>query len=170
VRSEAGRAPSPSVAIIDSQSVKTVRHGAERGFDGGKRVKGRKRHILVDTLGLLLAVLVHRADIHDSQRAPHLLDRLQGEAPRMQVVFADQGYEATPTQLIWRVFGWLWKVVARDPGQKGFVVLKKRWIVERTFAWLGNCRRLSKDYEVLPPVSEAMVQLSAIRLMVRRLG
>ena len=170
VRQRAGREPSPSAAVIDSQSVKTTHVGGPRSFDGGKRINGRKRHVLTDTLGLLLAVLVHPAGVHDSQRVPHRLDRAQGHVPRLEVIFADQGYEATPKGLIWRVFGWLIRVVEREPGQKGFVVLKKRWVVERTFAWLGLSRRLSKDYEGLPEVSEAMVQLSAIRLMVQRLG
>ncbi|MEM1042690.1 MAG: IS5 family transposase [Bacteroidota bacterium] len=170
VRRRADRDASPSAAIIDSPSVKTICHGSERGFDSGKRVKGRKRHILTDTLGLLLGVLVHEAGGNDSQYAPHLLDRVQGEVPRLEVIFADQGYRYTPAGLIWRVFGWLWRIVEREPGQRGFVVLQKRWVVERTFAWLGNYRRLSRDYEVLPAVSEAMIQLSAVRLMVRRLA
>src|SRR5690606_12735426 len=166
-RRKAGREPSPSAAVIDSQSVKTSHVGGPRGFDGGKRVHGRKRHILVDTLGLLLAVLVHPADVHDSQRVPHLLDRVQGEVPRLRAVFADEGYAATPAGLVWRVFGWALSLVRREA--PWFAVLPKRWVVERTFAWLGGYRRLSKDYERLPAVSEAMVQLSAIRLMARRL-
>lgn len=163
-----GRRPSPSVAIIDSQSVKTTQVGGPRGYDGGKNVTGRKRHILVDTLGFLLAVLVQSAGLNDSQQAPHLLRRLVGKVPRLKVIFADEGYRGTPAGLVDRVFGWLWKLVRRDPEEKGFVVLTKRWIVERTFGWFGGYRRLSKDYEQLPEVSEAMVQLAAIRMMVRR--
>jgi len=176
VRRRAGRAPSPSAAIIDSQSVPTSHVGGVRGLDGAKWVKGRKRHLVTDTLGLPLAVLVHAANINDSQRAPHLLDRVQGLAPRLEVVFADSGYEATPVGLVWRVFGWRFEVVhrrdRRNRGRgrrKGFVLEPKRWVVERTFGWLGGYRRLSKDYERLCVTSEAMVQLSAIRLLTKRI-
>lgn len=131
LRVKLGREPSPRAAVIDSQSVKTSHVGGERGFDGGKQVKGRKRHILVDTLGLLLAVLVHPANLADAQQAPHLLRRLVGKVPRLQVIFADQGYQGTPAGLVWRCFGWLWEVVHRAKGERGFGVLKKRWIVER---------------------------------------
>lgn len=149
-RQRAGRDASPSVAIIDSQSVKTSHVGGPRRFDGGKRVHGRKRHILTDTLGLLLAVVVHPAGDNDSQWSVRLLDRIQGHAPRLEAVLADQGYAAVPTRLVWRVFGWLWQVVVRDPVRKGFVVVKQRWVVERTFSWFGGYRRLSTDYEALP--------------------
>lgn len=170
VRVKAGRNPNPSAAIIDSQSVKTTRRGGLRGFDGGKRVNGRKRHIVVDTLGLLLAVLVHSAGEQESQKAPHLMKRLLGKMPRLEVIFADQGYEGTPAGLVWRVFGWVWHVVRREEGTKGFAVLPKRWIVERTFAWFESYRRLSKDFEFCPRTSEAMIQLAMIRLMLNRLA
>lgn len=144
--------------------------GPGRGFDGGKKVKGRKRHILTDTLGLILAVVVHSARLADSQQAPWVFKRLVGKVPRLKRVYADQGYQGTPAGLVWRCFGWLWHLMQREEGQRGFVVLKKRWIVERTFAWFGGYRRLSKDYEYLPVVSEAMVQLCSIRMMIRRLA
>lgn len=169
VRVKAGRKPSPSAAIIDTQSVKTTRRGGLRGYDGKKCVNGRKRHIVVDTLGFLLAVLVHGADRHESQTAPFVLKRLLGKVPRLRIIFADQGYVGTPTGLVWRVFGWFWHVVRRDPEACGFVVLPKRWVVERTFSWFESYRRLSKDYEFALDTSEAMIEVAMIRLMLNRL-
>lgn len=170
-RVKAGRQPSPSAAIVDSQSIPSSRAGGPgRGYDGGKQVKGRKRHVVTDTMGLILAVLVHSAGIHDSQRLPHVLQKLVGKVPRLKVIFADQGYKGTPDGLLWRCFGWLLQLVKREEGQQGFAVVEKRWVVERTFSWLGGSRRLSKDYEHLPKVSEAMVQISAIRLMIPRVA
>ena len=117
-----------------------------------------------------MAVLVHRADVHESQMAPFVLKRLWGKVPRLRIIFADQGYVGTPTGLIWRVFGWLWHVVRRDPEADGFVVLRKRWVVERTFSWFESYRRLSKDYEFAVDTSEAMIELAMIRLMLNRLA
>ncbi|GIV57688.1 MAG: DDE transposase [Rhodothermaceae bacterium] len=169
LRKLAGRESTPSLVIIDAQSVKTTGQGSERGFDGAKKVKGRKRHIVVDTMGLIWAVVVHSAGIHDSQHAPWVLHRLNGLVPRLRKVLADAGYRGTPGGLVWRVFGWFWEIVERDPASKGFAVLKKRWIVERTFGWLQNYRRLSKDYEYDTQSSEAIIELSMIRLMLNRL-
>ncbi len=169
VRVLAGREPTPALGIIDAQSVKTTRHGGIRGYDAGKKVKRRKRHLVVDTMGLVWAVVVHSARIHDSQAAPVVLGRLFGLVPRLEKVIADAGYRGTPGGLVWRVFGWRWRIVERDPASQGFAVVKQRWIVERTFGWFESYRRLSKDYETLPATSEAMVELAMIRLMLNRL-
>lgn len=170
-RQRAGREPTPSAAVIDSRSVRTSAQGGVRGYDAGKRVKGRKRHVVVDTLGLLLAVEVHAADVPEGQRAPHVLARVR--APRLEVVYADASYQGTPAGLVWRVFGWRFEVVRRRgrPGaaRRGFALEPKRWVVERTFGWLEGYRRLSKDYERLCATSEAMVQLAMTRLMLHRI-
>ena len=111
--------------------------------------------------------MVHSASVNDSQRMPHLLKRIVGKVSLMKAIFADQGYEGTPGGLVWRCFGWLLELVEREKDQKGFAVQEKRWVVERTFSCMGGSRRLAKDYEHLPGVSEAMVKVSAMRLMVR---
>lgn len=131
-------------------------------------MKGRKRHIVVDTLGLLLVVVVHSCALQDPVGAREVLPKLIGRFSRLLKIWADGIYRGTLVQWA-REHGWDLEIVEREPGQKGFVKLPRRWVVERTFAWLGLCRRLSKDYEVLPESSEAWVKLAMIGLMLRRL-
>ncbi len=130
---------------------------------------GRKRHLLVDTLGLLLVVVVHAANIQESDGAKLVLARAAGRFPRLRLIWADRGYKAHFIAWAKATPGWLVEVVAKPSGQRGFAVLPKRWIVERTFAWLGRSRRLSKDDEALPETGEAWVQVAMIHLMLKRL-
>jgi putative transposase len=190
---QAGRARCPAQrrphCIIDSQSVKTTEQGGPHSFDGGKKVNGRKRHLLVDTQGLLLTVVVHPAGIHDRVGAKQVLRALPAMFPRLERIWADQGYagavrawtrEQTGIELE-VVYPW-WRQIKRSLPEmleplgvaQGFHVLPRRWVVERTFAWLGRSRRLSKDYERLrlgaTTDTEALIQIAMTRLMLRRLA
>lgn len=165
-----GREAQPSAAIIDSQSVKTTPVKGIRGYDAGKKVKGRKRHILVDTMGLLLIVLVHAANIQDRNGAKLVFDKAKQYFSHLSLIWADGGYAGKLIAWVFNTHGWMLEIVKRSDNMKGFQVLPRRWVVERTFAWLSFCRRLSKDYEVLPETSEAMIYVAMIRLMVRRLA
>lgn len=172
VRTQAGRDPSPRSSAIDSQSVKTPAAGGDSGFDNGKKVKGRKRHIWVDSMGLLLAVLVTTADVHDARAAGDLLHRrVWDELPRLEVVYADNSYRAEYLQEeVFELAPFTLHVVSRPKDAEGFVRLPQRWVVERSFAWLGRSRRLAKDCEHEPAASEAMIQVSMIHMMLRRLA
>lgn len=171
VREAAGRHKHPTAGCLDSQSVKTTAVGGEaRGFDSGKRINGRKRHLLVDTMGLLLAVVVTAASVSENAGAELVFARLRGGAKKLRRIWVDGGYKAGLLTWIIERCRFRRQQVLRCAEQKGFVVLPRRWVVERTFAWLSNCRRLSKDYEALTDTSEAFIYTAMMRLMLRRLA
>ncbi len=170
VRRRAGRHKHPTAGCLDSQSVKTTAVAGIRGYDKGKQVNGRKRHLLVDTLGLLMAVVVTAASVQDRDGAKLLILRLPGACKKLRLIWVDGGYRGQLLDWVADRCRFRLQTVLRSDNQKGFVVLPRRWVVERTFAWLNHHRRLNKDYEGLTSSSEAMVLIAMTRVMVRRLG
>jgi putative transposase len=157
-------------AALTRKALKPLPVGGTRGFDSGKLVKGRKRHLLVDTVGLLIAVVVTAASVSENEGAKLLFKRLRGSAKKLRLIWVDGGYKAGLFTWVTARFPFCLQQVLRSGEQKGFCVLPRRWVVERTFAWLSNCRRLSKDYELLTQTSEALIYIAMTRLMLRRLA
>ena len=170
VRRKDKRPESPSMGIIDSQSVKTTEQGGPRGKDAHKKVNGRKRHLVVDTLGMVVAAVVHSAGLQDRDGAKPVLKKLVGRSPRLKKILADGIYNGGIAEWAQELGGWIFELVVRPEGETKFKILKWRWIVERTFAWLGRYRRLSKDYEGSEESSESWIYLAMSHLMLRRLN
>ena len=169
IRKKRGKEIGPSLGLLDSQSVKTHSITTEKGYDGNKKMNGRKRHIITDTLGFIIAIVIHNADIQDRTGAKEVIQELKFKYPRLVKILADQGYTGELAEWTLKFFGWTIEIVKKVAGVSGFNILPKRWIIERTFGWLGFQRRLVRDYETLTECSRSFVHLAMIRIMLNKI-